>query len=203
MQKTIDFPQTPAAKGLVAAVTLSLLLLFAGLPTHAQTDHSGGSSAPRTDGNVPLPKGATTDKGTYTSQDTVGQKATRNMGTGSTYGNTRDMQDGKAGGVQDTTRGGGRTSTSTQGNRTGTYGNTSTGTGLPLDTTHQEGGQYGNSGNTGTRPRQDTLNPSRNGAGADTLDGGGKASHESGSRTQNGAQLNRNRIKSSGGSKQQ
>jgi hypothetical protein len=155
--------KAPAAKGLVAAATFSLLFAFAALPTaHAQTDHSG--SLPHQTGVVPLPKGATTDKGTYTSQDTVGSKATRNKGTGIPSGNTRDMQDGKAGGVQ--------------------------------DTTYREGNSSGNT-STGTRPRQDTTTPGRRAAPSDTLDGGSKAGYESGSRTQDGSQLNRNKTKPS------
>lgn len=190
MQTMINILNLRAAKGLVAAALLSFPLLCTSLPAHAQTDHSG-TNTPRAGGAVPVPKGATTDKGTYTTQDTVGRKAAGNTGT---YGNTRDMQDGTQGGVQDTTR----TSTSTQGNRTGTYGNTSTGTGLPLDTARQEGNPYGN---TGTRPRQDTTRreegmgnagtpPSRSGAPGDTINGGSKASYESGSRTNNGSQSN-------------
>lgn len=150
MQTTIDSPRTRSAPGWVAAATLSLLLTFA---AHAQTDHSG--TPPRTGGAGPLPKGATTDKGTYTSQDTVGRRA--------------------AG---------------------------STGTDLLQDTTRQEGGQYGNSGNTGTRPRRDPTSPSRSGAPSDTI-GGGKASYESGSRTNDGSQLDRNRTKGTGSGKKQ
>jgi hypothetical protein len=154
MQKTINPSKTRPAAGWVAAATLSLLLTFTGLAAHAQTDHSG--TPPRTRGTAPLPKGATTDKGTYTSQDTVGRRAA-----------------------------------------------SSTGTDLPLDTTRQEGGQYGNSGNTGTRPRQDTTSSSRSGAPSDTLDGGSKSSYESGSRTNNGSQLDRNRPKRTGSGKKQ
>ncbi|MBD0259483.1 MAG: hypothetical protein ICV83_27505 [Cytophagales bacterium] len=160
MEKTMNFPQTRPATGWVATATLSLLLTFGGLTARAQTDHSG--SPPRTGGTAPLPKGATTDKGTYTSQDTVGRKA-----AGST----------------------------------GTYGNTSTGTGLPSDSTGREGDPYGSSGNTGPRP--DTTGSSRSGAPSDTIGGGGKASHESGSRTNDGAQLNRNRTKGTGSVKKQ
>lgn len=169
MRSIINSLKTPGTKGLVAT-TFGLLLAFATLPAHAQTDHSGGSTKPT--GVVPLPNGATTDKGTYTSQDTVGSKGTRNKGTGIPSGNTRDMQDGKAGGVQ--------------------------------DTTHREGNASGNTG-TGTRPRQDTTTPGRRAAPApsDTLGGGSKASYESGSRTQDGSQLNRNKTKpSAGGTKQ-
>jgi hypothetical protein len=157
MQKTIDFPRTRSARGWIAAATLSLLLTFA---AHAQTDHSGTPS--RTGGAVPLPKGATTDKGTYTSQDTVGRRA-----AGST----------------------------------GTSGNTSTD--LPQDTTRQEGGQYENSGNTRPRPRRDPSSPSRSGAPSDTIGGGSKASYESGSRTNDGSQLDRNRPKRTGSGKKQ
>jgi hypothetical protein len=152
MEKTMNSPKNRPATGWVAAATLSLLLTFAGLTAQAQTDHSG--TPPRTSGTAPLPKGATTDKGTYTSQDTVGRKA--------------------AG---------------------------STGTGLTSDSTRQEGGQYGGSGNTGTRP--DTTNSSPSGAPSDTIGGGSKASHESGSRTNDGSQLNRNRAKGTGSSKKQ
>ncbi len=156
MQKTMDSPKNRSVQGWVAAATLSLLLTFAALPAaHAQTDHSGTPA--RTGGAVPLPKGATTDKGTYTSQDTVGRRA-----AGST----------------------------------GTSGNTSTGTDLLQDTTRQEGG---NSGNTGTRPRRDTSS----GAPSDTIGGGNKASYESGSRTNDGSQLNRNRTKGTGIGKKQ
>ncbi|CAA9214862.1 MAG: hypothetical protein AVDCRST_MAG56-141 [uncultured Cytophagales bacterium] len=194
MQTMINTLNLRAAKGLVAVALLSFPLLCTSLPAHAQTDHSG-TNTPRAGGAVPVPKGATTDKGTYTTQDTVGRKAAGNTGT---YGNTRDMQDGKQGTVQDTTR----TSTSTQGNRTGTYGNTSTGTGLPLDTTRREGNAYGNSGNTGTRPRQDTTSPSRTGAPSDTIDSSGKGSDERGSRTNDGSPTNGNRTKPTGGKKQ-
>ncbi len=162
MRSIIRSFKAPSAKGLVA-VTFSLLLAFA---AQAQTDHSGASTRPT--GTVPPPKGATTDKGTYTSQDTVGSKATRNQGTGIPAGNARDMQDGKAGGVQ--------------------------------DTTHREGNA---SGNTGTRSRQDTTTPGRRAAPGDTLGGGSKAGYESGSRTQDGSQLDRNKTKpSAGGTKQ-
>ena len=154
----IDSPRTRSVQGWIAAATLSLLLTFA---AHAQTDHSG--TPPRTGGAVPLPRGATTDKGTYTSQDTVGRRA-----AGST----------------------------------GTSGNTSTGTDLPQDTTRQEGGQYENSGNTGTRPRRDTTSPSRSGAPSDTI-GGSKAGYESGSRTNDGSKLDRNRPKRTGSGKKQ
>ncbi len=149
MQKTTHLPNTRPARAWVAAATLSLLLTFAGLTARAQTDHSGTPS--RTRGTAPLPTGATTDKGTYTSQDTVGRKA-----AGST--------------------------------------------GLPPDSTRHEGGQYGSSGNTGTRPN--TTGASRSGAPNDTI-GGSKASHESGSRTNDGAQLNRNRAKGTGSGKKQ
>ncbi len=165
MYSTIHSRKAPAAKGLVAA-SFGLLLAFAALPAQAQTDHSGSPTPQK--GTAPLPRGATTDKGTYTSQDTVGRKATRNQGTGISSGNARDRQDGKAGGVQ--------------------------------DTTHHKGNA---SGNTGTRPRLDTTTPGRRAAPGDTLGGGSKASYESGSRTQDGSQLDRNKTKpSAGGTKQ-
>ena len=201
MQKRTDNTKNLTAKALAAAALLSLSLFWTSLPAHAQTDHAGTG---RTREGATTPKGATTDKGTYTTVDTVGRKAGSNQGS---YGNTRDLEDGKQGGAQDTTR----TRTSTQGNRTGSYGNTSSGTGLPLDTTRQEGGQYGNTGTTGTRPRQDTTGreggagnagtgTGRSGSGpaSDTIGGGSKASYESGSRTNDGSQLNRNRTKTSG-----
>ncbi|HEX8530834.1 MAG TPA: hypothetical protein VF646_12470 [Cytophagales bacterium] len=150
MQKTTHLPATRPARRWVAAATLSLLLTFAGLTARAQTDHRG--TPPRTRGTAPLSKGATTDKGTYTSQDTPGRRA-----AGST--------------------------------------------GLPPDSTRQEGGQYGSAGNTGTRP--DTTGTSRSGAPSDTIGGGGKASHESGSRTNDGSQLNRNRTQGTGSGKRQ
>jgi hypothetical protein len=165
MRNSIHSRKAPAAKGLVAA-SLGLLLACAALPARAQTDHSGSPTPQK--GTAPLPRGATTDKGTYTSQDTVGSKATPTQGTGIPSGNAQDMQDGKAGGVQ--------------------------------DTTHHKGNA---SGNTGTRPRQDTTTPGRRAASGDTLGGGSKASYESGSRTQDGSQLDRNKTKpSASGTKQ-
>jgi hypothetical protein len=137
MQKTINPPKTRSATGWVAAATLILLLTFGGLPALAQTDHSG-SNTPRTGGTVPLPKGATTDKGTYTSQDTVGRKA---AGSTDAYGNA------------------------------------------------------------GSRP--DTISPARSGAPGDTIGGGTKAGYESGSRTNDGSQLNRNRTKGTANGKKQ
>jgi hypothetical protein len=167
MRNSIHSRKAPAAKGLAAA-SLGLLLAFAALPAQAQIDHSGSPTPQK--GTAPLPRGATTDKGTYTSQDTVGSKTTRNQGTGIPSGNARDMQDGKAGGVQ--------------------------------DTTHHKGNASGNIG-TGTRPRQDTTLPGRRAAPGDTLSGGSKASYESGSRTQDGSQLDRNKTKpSASGTKQ-
>jgi len=207
MRKSTYTGKESTAKGLVAAAAFCTLLCCTTLPALAQTGASPtGTGTPRSGGTVPPPKEVDTDKGTYTTEDTVGRKATGNAGT---YGNTRDLQDGSVGGVQDTTRGTPRTSTSTQGNRTGTYGNTSTGTGLPLDTTRREGSQYGNTGTAGPRPRQDTTgrgagssgtgaDRSRSGAAGDTIDGGGKASQESGSRTNDGSQLNGNRTRQSG-----
>ncbi len=166
MYSTIHSRKAPAAKGLVAA-SFGLLLAFAALPAQAQTDHSGSPTPQK--GTAPLPRGATTDKGTYTSQDTVGRKATRNQGMGTSSGTARDRQDGKAGVVQ--------------------------------DTTHQKGDA---SGNTGTRPPQDTTLPGRRAAPGDTLGGGSKASYESGSHTQNGSQLDRNKTTpSASGTKQQ
>lgn len=165
MRNIIHSFKAPAAKGLVAA-SFGLVLVFADLPAQAQTDHSGGGTPPT--GTAPLPRGASTDKGTYTSQDTVGRKATRNQGTGTPSGNARDRQDGKAGGVQ--------------------------------DTTHHKGNA---SGNTGTRSRQDTTFPGRRAAPGDTLGGGSKAGYESGSRTHDGSQLDRNKTKpSASGTKQ-